>query len=168
MYGLEGRFLKPDSRRPELAQELANKVIDEVSFARPNFYFTGGEPLVYKHIVSLVGNASKKGCACEINTNGLLLSKFAADLVDAGLSVLTVSILGPSQVHDGIVGVPQAFDRVIEGIEAILQAKARRRSLKPVIRINSAIIPENYEKLQDIVQIAEYLRADKLTFIHPR
>ena len=55
--------------------------------------FTGGEPLLHKDIVSLVGFAANAGVkSVHLTTNGLLLEKVAKPLLDAGLTGINISL----------------------------------------------------------------------------
>jgi cyclic pyranopterin phosphate synthase len=86
---------------------------------------TGGEPLLRKGLVDLVGElaslrtASGKPLDLAITTNGHLLEEQAQRLKDAGLSRITVSMdaIDPD-TFARITRVPGSFDRVLRGIQA--------------------------------------------------
>jgi GTP 3',8-cyclase len=103
---------------------------------------TGGEPLLRKDLVKLVGELSclrtvRSGEPLDIalTTNGHLLEGLAAPLKDAGLNRITVSMdaVDP-ETFVRITRVPGSFDHVIRGIRA-----AQRAGLDPV-KVNCVLL----------------------------
>jgi cyclic pyranopterin phosphate synthase len=86
---------------------------------------TGGEPLVRKGVTDFIQSVGEiEGIRdLSLTTNGLLLSSMARDLKTAGLNRLNISLDTLDRdkfIH--ITGV-DAFDRVIAGIQAAVDAK---------------------------------------------
>ncbi|MDY6875074.1 MAG: GTP 3',8-cyclase MoaA [Chloroflexota bacterium] len=97
---------------------------------------TGGEPLVRLGIVDLVRNLARIPGIDDLamTTNGILLSRYAADLAEAGLKRVNVSL-------DTLN--PERFQRItrlgrLEDVMAGMEA-ARRAGLEPV-KINTVVI----------------------------
>ncbi len=116
---------------------------------------TGGEPTVRAHIVDIVrGIASTEGIqSVSMTTNGVLLSKLAQPLAEAGLQRVNVSIdtLNPEKFHR-LTRWGKLQD-VWDGILAAEQA-----GLKP-IKLN-AVVVRGYNE-DDVVDLA------RLTLDHP-
>jgi len=97
---------------------------------------TGGEPLVRMGIVALVRDLARIPGIDDLamTTNGILLSRYAADLAEAGLQRVNVSLdtLRPERFHS-ITRLGRLED-VLTGVEA-----ARRAGLEP-IKINAVVI----------------------------
>ena len=53
-----------------------------------------GEPLLHPHIGDMIEYASLGGCFTHFATNGVLLGEKKKDIVDAGLDLLTISVVG--------------------------------------------------------------------------
>jgi len=85
--------------------------------------FTGGEPTLYRGLVDLVESTHNldDSLTTAITTNGLLLSKFAADLGRAGLDGANVSLdtLDPKRFHR-ITGTDR-LKEVLAGISAAVE-----------------------------------------------
>lgn len=85
---------------------------------------TGGEPLVRKGVVDLVREiAATPGIEdISLTTNGILLPKMAADLKDAGLTRVNISLdtLDPDQFH--MVTRVGYLEDTLAGIDAALAA----------------------------------------------
>jgi cyclic pyranopterin phosphate synthase len=116
---------------------------------------TGGEPTVRAHIVDIVrGIASTEGIkSVSMTTNGVLLSKLAQPLAEAGLQRVNVSIdtLDPEKFHR-----LTRWGKLQDVWDGILAAE--RAGLKPV-KLN-AVVVRGYNE-DDVVDLA------RLTLDHP-
>jgi cyclic pyranopterin phosphate synthase len=95
-----------------LAAVLARLGVDEVRL-------TGGEPLVRRDLPTLVGMlAAIDGVRdLSLTTNGVLLDRLAAALVDAGLRRLNVSLDSLNHVRFAEITRRDALDAVLRGLE---------------------------------------------------
>lgn len=141
-------------------------VIDQISISKPNFYLWGGEPLIYKGIFDVIEYAKTKKLTVQMNTNALLLEKFALEIVDSGLDDLIISIDGPEEVHDGIRGVAGLFQKIKNGIQHIQAIQNEKEIKHPIIRIRGTINPDNFDHLYDLVKITKEMNGDTLSFNH--
>src|SRR5271170_3856880 len=113
-----------------------------VSLGIEKVRITGGEPLLRKEILPMVGELaamrtvrSGKPLDVAITTNGHLLAKLAAPLKDAGLSRVTVSMDAVDRDKFArITRVSNGYDAVVAGIRA-----AKRAGLEPV-KVNAVIL----------------------------
>jgi cyclic pyranopterin phosphate synthase len=102
---------------------------------------TGGEPLLRKGLVDMVRELAKmrtvedQSLDIALTTNGHLLADMAQPLADTGLSRVTVSMdaVDPERFAR-ITRVPNAYERVLEGVRA-----AQRAGLNPV-KINCVLL----------------------------
>ncbi len=86
--------------------------------------FSGGEPLLREDLPELVRHAHDIGLLTRISTNGWLLEpEVVARLKEAGLTQCGVSIdSADPEVHDGLRGVPGAYQKAVEGIRNLRDA----------------------------------------------
>lgn len=84
---------------------------------------TGGEPLVRKGLVGLIGQvAAVPGIEdLAMTTNGLLLPKYAANLKEAGLKRVNISLDSLDPVRYRAITRTGELKQVLSGIEAALQ-----------------------------------------------
>ncbi|MGC1363438.1 MAG: GTP 3',8-cyclase MoaA [Silvibacterium sp.] len=102
---------------------------------------TGGEPLLRKGLIDLVRELAKLRTSAgekldlAVTTNGHLLEAQAAQLKEAGLSRITVSMDAvDAATFERITRVPRSFDHVLRGIRA-----AQRAGLGP-IKVNCVLL----------------------------
>ena len=117
-------------------EEIETVVRAAVELGISKVRLTGGEPLVRMGIVDLVRNLARVPGIDDLamTTNGILLSRYAADLAEAGLQRVNVSL---DTLH------PERFQRItrlgrLEDVLTGMEA-ARRAGLEPV-KINTVVI----------------------------
>ena len=124
-------------------------------------HFSGGEPLVRRDLVELVAAAAKAGLYVNLITSGIRLdADRLARLVAAGLEHVQLSL----QDSD-----PGSGDR-IAGLAGAQQAKHRVAHLVHEaglpLTVNAVVHRQNLEHLEDIIDLAVTLGADRLEVAH--
>src|SRR6266566_4319061 len=129
-----------------LVRVLARMGVDEVRL-------TGGEPLVRRDLPVLVGMLAETPGVRDLSltTNGVLLDRFAAPLVEAGLRRLNVSLDSLSHVRFAEITRRDALDRVLAGL-----AEAERHPELRPIKVNCVAIKGFTE--EEVPALAELAR----------
>jgi Fe-coproporphyrin III synthase len=154
-----------DPRR-ELPLSTWISLLDQVAPFRPWLYLTGGEPLISPNFKGFVQAARQRGLAVQFQTNGTFLPEVAEFLVKTGVLAVSISLDGPPEVHDAIRGVKGAFQRLAQGVEALVAARAKFNSPTPVLGFNCTITKGNLDSLADVVPLAIQMQADTLQIQH--
>ncbi|OBF29604.1 GTP 3',8-cyclase MoaA [Mycobacterium sp. ACS4331] len=112
--------------------------------------FTGGEPLVVKHLEEVVSATAALRPRPEIalTTNGLGLARRAQALVDAGLNRVNVSLDTVDAARFAAITRRDRLDDVIEGLAA-----AQRAGLGP-IKVNAVLDPNTGR--EDVVDLLTF------------
>ncbi len=150
--------------RAELSLEELKKFAENVSRFKPNITLFGGEPLLHPACLELIRYIKEKKMHCLMITNGSLLKTKAAELVNAGLDELNVSLDGARQRHDEIRGMPGLFDKISEGLKLVNRIKKESGRKKPLINLQCTITKFNYEYLEELLAVAAEVEANSLTF----
>lgn len=95
---------------------------------------TGGEPLVRAHVARLVRMLAPLGVDLALTTNGVRLPELAAELADAGLTRVNVSLDTLRRERFLALTRRDELDRVIAGIDAAVAA-----GLAPV-KVNAVVM----------------------------
>jgi cyclic pyranopterin phosphate synthase len=129
-----------------LVRILARMGVDEIRL-------TGGEPLVRRDLPTLVELLARTPGVRDLSltTNGVLLDRFAAPLVEAGLRRLNVSLDSLSHVRFAEITRRDALDRVLAGLEEA----ERHPQLRP-IKVNCVAIKGFTE--EEVPALAELAR----------
>jgi pyrroloquinoline quinone biosynthesis protein E len=124
-------------------------------------HFSGGEPLVRRDLVELVGDAAKAGLYVNLITSGIRLDgDRIARPVDAGLEHVQLSLQDSDSASGnriaGLAGAQQAKHQV---------AGLVREAGLP-LTVNAVVHRQNLEHLEDIIDLAVTLGADRLEVAH--
>ena len=112
--------------RSELDTEGCFGVIDQIAGFAPECVtiLTGGEPLLRRDILEIVGRAAERGLWVVVGTNGVRITEnLARRLADAGARGLSLSLdaLDPDR-HDRFRKVRGAWRNTVEGAEILHRA----------------------------------------------
>ena len=146
--------------RTELAAEDVARWISEWrALGVQRVVLSGGEALMHSQLWLLCDQLRAAGIGITVLTTGLLLQRYAAQLVPRCDDVI-VSLDGPETVHDRIRNVPHAYARMAAGIAAIKAADARVS-----VTARCTIQRNNYRSLRDTVAAAHALLLDRISFL---
>lgn len=117
---------------------------------------TGGEPLVRAHLSELIRQLAGIPEIDDIalTTNGMLLAEQAADLKQAGLQRLNISLDGLREETFQRIARREGLQRVLEGIQVAQQLGFEK------IRLNAVAIAGITE--EEIVPLGEFARQQQL------
>jgi radical SAM protein with 4Fe4S-binding SPASM domain len=120
----------------------------------PILVFSGGEPLCREDLFELIGQARAVGITAALATNGTLIDVSAAGRIhDSGVARVSVSLDGATaEVHDRLRRLAGSFERAIEGIGYLRDAKVP-------FQINLTLTKHNAGQLQQVYELARSLGA---------
>ncbi len=138
--------------------------INSVKKERPGIILFGGEPFVRPDIFKIISLVKSSKMSCGIFTNGILLNREKINkLNDLKLNYLIFSLQGSKEVHNKIVEIPNAFDKIIKNIEHFTSLKNRNTK----VIIHSTISEDNLNSLESIIKLSRELKVDGFRFGHP-
>ena len=111
--------------------------------------FEGGEPLLRKDLNEILDYSRSLPLQTSLITNGTLLESKIDEIAQYINGGVYVSLDGIEKTHDEIRGVSGCFKKAIKGISAA--------SKKIPVAINTTIIAENVNEIEDLVKLAKEL-----------
>ena len=111
--------------------------------------FEGGEPLLRKDLNEILDYSRSLPLQTSLITNGTLLESKIDEIAQYINGGVYVSLDGIEKTHDEIRGVSGCFKKAIKGISAA--------SKKIPVAINTTIIAENINEIEDLVKLAKEL-----------
>ncbi len=110
--------------------------------------FSGGEPLLRPDVVELMAYARDRGLVPQLSSNGVMIeAETAAQLSDAGVAYVGVSLDGLRDFNDSYRGLDGGFDRALAGLRFSRDEGMRTGARMTVTAFNAPMLPE----LLDIV-----------------
>lgn len=134
----------------ELKTDEAKRLMDEVKgFGNPLFVLTGGDPLKRPDTVELVRYGAGIGLRMAMTPSGtpLMTRAILADLADAGLSRLAVSLDGSTaEIHDAFRGVDGSYDWTVEMIKAAAEIGLSTQ-------VNTTVARHNVDDFENLISL---------------
>ena len=145
------REIHPDDLRPHLDSIRILRVREVV--------FSGGEAQLNRDLRSLALMLRAENIRVTLLTAGLLLASRAADVADV-VDEIIVSLDGPREVHDRIRNVPNAFDRLARGVQAV-------RQLRPDMKFSArcTVQLQNFRNLRETIAAAKEVGLAGISFL---
>lgn len=112
-----------------------------------------GEPLLHPDFFSMAALAKKAGCRVGATTNGMLLdAQRIQQILEVDLDILAFSLAGVDESQDGI-RCGTSFQRVLDHIKALCQAKARAGRSRPQINLAYLVFRSKVAELERLPQV---------------
>lgn len=162
----DAAFSTPREQRGIIGKREIEGLVEEVARWRSILHIWGGEPFLYPYILDLLSLAKSRKIFCRVNTDGAYLERCAEDLVKIGVDELVFSLDGPAFVYDQFRSVPGTFKRVSSGLARLRSVKEKMRRRKPVLRGSMLVVPENYQKLDETLDLASSLKLESFQFVY--
>jgi MoaA/NifB/PqqE/SkfB family radical SAM enzyme len=120
---------------------------------------SGGEALMHPYFFRLCDIIKSKKIKITLLSTGLLLKKYAKDIIKTTDEVI-VSLDGSREIHDKIRNVPNAFDKLKEGVQEL-------KKLNPKFRVTTRCViqKENFRDVPNIVDAAKEIALDQISFL---
>lgn len=137
-------------------EEIVSVVTEAAKLGITRIKITGGEPLVRRGCCDLIASIKAVPGIEQVTmtTNGVLLSKYIDDLVDAGLDAVNISL--DTLVRDRYLGITRfnKLDEVLDGIDMALEAGLK-------VKINAVLQKGvNDDEILDLAELAKDRKID--------
>ncbi len=121
--------------------------------------FSGGEPQLNEQWSWIAKTFRSIGCRVTLLTAGLLLQP-QAETVAESIDDVIISLDGPPAVHNNIRRVPDAFERISEGVGAL-------RRIRPdmEIRARCTVQKANHHSLRGVTAYARQMGLTSISFL---
>lgn len=108
------------SRKEALDSQLLSRATHDASAQGYNVVaFSGGEPLLYPELSTVLDAARQAGMHTVLTTNGMLLDERWLGGVAEHLDLLAISVDGMPHEHDRIRACTGAFEQLVRGLDYV-------------------------------------------------
>ena len=132
--------------------ERYKRIIDEIGdYVYVLDLFNWGEPLLHKSVYEMVKYASDRKICTRISTNFSVpfSDEAAQQMVESGLSYLTVSCDGIDQQSYEMYRRGGSFDLVLENVERLVKTKEKLRASNPYIFWQYLVFKHNEDLVEE-------------------
>ncbi len=157
---IQPKFQNGERVYPSLEVGLFKSIIEQAkSLGLGGVKLTGGEPLLHPQIDELLDHIKKEELRLTIETNGVLCTPaIARQISSCGHPFVSVSIDGAdAETHEWVRGVAGSFRQAIDGVRNLVEAGIHPQIIMTIMR-------RNMDQMEDVVRLAESLRANSVKF----
>lgn len=151
---LKCRYCDPVEEEPELDTASALALLEKIRPHNPVLNFTGGEPLLYKDISSLLQKA-KKLCFYPIilSTNALLIDRIVDEIHLVDHLIISLDSLD-EKINDSLCGREGVTSKIIKKIKECADLAGEK---KFHMSLHAVIAPETIVGIEDLVSFCRSL-----------
>jgi len=142
----------------DYVKRLVDEVKDHLIYLY--FYFQG-EPYVHPQFTEMVDLASQAGLYTVTSSNGHFLTpRRAQETLDSGLDRLIISIDGSTQTSYGRYRKGGKLDKVLRGIETLLNAREKGGYKNPHVIWQTVVFASNEDEIDTLRSMAKSYGVD--------
>lgn len=133
----------------ELTTRQVKNLIDQLAEMKVRFFgATGGEPLLRKDLLEVMGYASRKNIATGFATNGYFIDRdVAGKIKEAGISSVQISIDGTEKVHNRIRGSGSSFRKAANAVKLLQEQKLE------IVSVATTLTHLNFSELGELKEL---------------
>ena len=120
---------------------------------------SGGEALMHPNFFRLCEIIKSQKIKITILSTGLLLKKYASEIINLTDEVI-VSLDGSREIHDKIRNIPNAYDKLKEGVQELKKLDQKYR-----VTARCVIQKGNFRDFPNIVDAAKEVGLDQISFL---
>lgn len=145
----------------DLSHEEGLRLLDELASCGIRVViFSGGEPLMREGLIDLIRHARNLGMAPQLSTNGVLLDEdIAAQLADAGVAYVGISIDGLPEFNDAYRGLEGGHEAALRGLR-----NAKQAGMKTGLRMT--LSTRNVGEISEMINVAQKANVDRFYVSH--
>lgn len=151
---------KGNNNIKQLEEDDIKKLLDSLrKLSTKEVVMSGGEALMHPNFFRLCEIIKSRKIKITLLSTGLLLKKYASEII-ANTNEVIVSLDGSKEIHDKIRNIPNAFDKLREGVLEL-------KRLNPKFRVTARCVIQkvNYKDFPNIVDAAREIGLDQVSFL---
>lgn len=140
-------------------EDLSSHITAFKSLGVKQIALSGGEALMHSNLWLLCEELKAIGVKISLLSTGVTLKNHAENVIKY-VDDVVVSLDGSPDMHDKIRNIPNAFEKLAEGVRII-------KELKPSFRVTGRSVLQklNYRDLPNIINSAKSLGLDQVSFL---
>ena len=151
-----------DERKQDVDLPTIKEFILSVRRHQPVFHIGGGEPFMRKDLLEIISFIKQNDLKCLMTTNGFLMEEQVLKSLKGWVDVLNISLYGPREIHDKIVGVEGAFDKTVDHLKFLIKDKRKDKR----VMVSCIVMPESLGSFPSFLAYLQSLGVDVVKIEH--
>jgi len=151
-------------KNPEnMSLDSFKKIVDEVSPAK--ITLSGlGEPLINPELFKMIKYSQGRGISANVTTNGILLERHIDEIIESGLSLLSISIDAAGKETYKAIRRSSDFQKVIASVKDLIEQRKDQGKNYPSVRTHFVIQKDNLSEIEKFIELNYNLSVDAIYF----
>ena len=149
-------------RKEDIDFSTIKEFVRTVRRHQPIFHIGGGEPFMRKDLPEIISCIKQSGLKCLMTTNGFLMEEQVLKSLAGLVDVLIISLYGPREIHDKIVGVEGAFDKTVGHLKFLIKNKRKNER----VIVSCIALPESLNSSPSFLAYLQSLGVDAVKIEH--
>jgi MoaA/NifB/PqqE/SkfB family radical SAM enzyme len=150
-------------RKGNFPLDLFRTLLAQIHWPLDTMYFGwSGEPLLNREAPTMIGLTSRRGIKTHLNTNGMLVRRFAEPLLDSGLNFIGIDLDGVNQKTLVQYRVRGAWQEIVAGVERLASLKLSRGLTTPRLALQMIVMKQTESQVDEFIALAHRTGADEV------
>ena len=150
-----------------LKHEHVEKILENNDAVKTVCFHIEGEPLVHPELFKFVRAFADRGVETHFGTNGDLLEKRIDDMLDSGLTSVSIAIDGADAEDYQRYRKYGDFDAVVRNTKKLLEERKKRGATLPRVQLQTIMFSYNEDREDEIKALLESFGADEIALKRP-
>ncbi|MBI4615741.1 MAG: radical SAM protein [Planctomycetes bacterium] len=123
-----------------------------------------GEPMMNRDLWQMIEFSEGRGTRVNLTSNGNFLHRFYGEVIDSGLTLLSVSLDSVDPEVYRVVRSRDLLEETLRGLALLRDEKARRGVTRPAVRLSSVMMEKTIDGGRAFLDRAKELGAESVLF----
>jgi len=156
-----------DRRTRYLKPEHMEKILDGCGPLKAVCFHIMGEPLLHPHLFHFVRRCEEQGVEAHFGTNAFLLEEKIDELLDSGLTSVSIAIDGADQDDYEKYRKRGSFNTTINSTKKLLARRSERGLQKPTVQVQAIMFSYNEDREDEVLEMLSSIGADSIALKRP-
>lgn len=150
-------------RKGNFSTELFRLVLSQVDWSLDTIYFGwSGEPLLNREVFPMIRLATERGIRTHLNTNGMLVGRWAQQILESGLGFIGIDLDGVNQETLVEYRVKADWQEIVSGVRELVHLRAQIGRRTPEISLQLIIMRQTEDQIDDFVNLGRDIGVDQI------
>lgn len=156
-----------DRRTRYLKPEHMENILDDCGPLKTVCFHIMGEPMVHPQLFDFIKRCEAKGVDTHFGTNAFILDEKIDEMLDSGLTSVSVAIDGADAEDYEKYRKRGSFDKAVNSTKKLLARRAERGLKKPTVQVQTIMFSYNEDREDDVMELLNGIGADSIALKRP-
>ena len=156
-----------DRRTRYLKPEHMENILQECGPLKLVCFHIMGEPMVHPQLFDFIRRFNEVGVDTHFGTNAILLDEKIDEVLDSGLTSVSIAIDGADAEDYEKYRKRGSFDKAVNSTKKLLAKREERGQKKPEVQVQTIMFSYNEDREDDVKEMLNDIGADSIALKRP-